>query len=407
MSPRSTERAGIFVLVNVLALTFFNATGTPDVQNWLDWMRQVNRFGLHDGYSNIAANYPMNYPPFSVTLLFAAARAARALDVSLFAGLKASLMLFLLATGLTLWAWTRDWLLAAALELALLPCTAALGYVDIYFALPLLLALWALERERFSLFGFCFAVAALTKYQPLVIAPFLALYLLHDGWGRRATSSLRGGLAALLIAGVGFGSALIRSFVLAFEPLNLSGNALNFWWLVTHALHSFYPEEFGGLYRGASDRIHNPIASGWSSLLIRLPFLVSYGLTLLAFARGRRDYSRLLAYSTLGFLAYFMFNLQVHENHLVLVVVLTAIAAAREPANIEPFLTWSLVANINMFVFYGLAGTGPPFSRVVGVDMAVPLAAVNVLLFALAFTRLALPFNWRSKRVAQVDAPTP
>jgi hypothetical protein len=43
----------------------------------------------------------------------------------------------------------------------------------------------------------------------------------------------------------------------------------------------------------------------------------------------------------------------------------------------------ALAANLNLVMFYGFDGLAPPFSRVVGLDLTLPLAALNVALFAL------------------------
>jgi hypothetical protein len=45
------------------------------------------------------------------------------------------------------------------------------------------------------------------------------------------------------------------------------------------------------------------------------------------------------------------------------------------------------VFNVNLWVFYGATGQ-LPMSRVLGIDLALPLAALNLWLFALAFTAL-------------------
>ena len=58
----------------------------------------------------------------------------------------------------------------------------ALGYSDIYFAPALILSLWMLKEGRWLWFSLSFAVGALIKWQPMIIAPFCLLYILgiHD-----------------------------------------------------------------------------------------------------------------------------------------------------------------------------------------------------------------------------------
>jgi hypothetical protein len=44
--------------------------------------------------------------------------------------------------------------------------------------------------------------------------------------------------------------------------------------------------------------------------------------------------------------------------------------------------------NANMILFYGLTGSGLPFSRVVGVDLALIFACANVIYFLVAIAPL-------------------
>jgi hypothetical protein len=379
LDPRTAQRASLLLFVSLLAPLFLKASGTTDVEIWLHWMRQIASKGLLTGYGEMEADYP----PLGFAILWGVAKLSLGLEISLFAGLKASLLLALLLTIAVFWAWTRDAVLSAALELVLIPSAVCLAYLDVYFAPVLLLALWALQRGRVGWFAALYTAACLIKWQPLVLLPFLAAYLLGDRvqW-RSAFRMLLPAIVALVPLLLLFGTEPVRAFWRVLRPLNLSAHALNVWWVVTHALHSLYPESFGALHRGVSDRIHTPVESWAGILLLRLPFLAFYGGTLALFLRRPRSFVSLVTYSLLGYLGYFMLSLEVHENHLFLAVLLSAVLLWLDRGQLVPFLTWAVASNANMIVFYGFAGTGLHFSRVLGIDMAVPLAVAFMGLFA-------------------------
>src|SRR5690606_2440813 len=51
-----------------------------------------------------------------------------------------------------------------------------LKYLDINYTPYLLISLFFLSRKYFFWFGVFFTIAALIKWQPLILAPFLAIY---------------------------------------------------------------------------------------------------------------------------------------------------------------------------------------------------------------------------------------
>src|SRR5262249_40600305 len=83
----------------------------------------------------------------------------------------------------------------------------------------------------------------------------------------------------------------------------------------------------------------------------------------------------------LGYLAYFTFNVGVHENHLFLPIILGLFLAAQNRSYLPLALATALIANLNLLVFYGIDGKGLPFDRVVGIDLSVVLAVLEVVFF--------------------------
>ena len=83
----------------------------------------------------------------------------------------------------------------------------------------------------------------------------------------------------------------------------------------------------------------------------------------------------------LGYLCYFTFYTGVHENHLFLIAILAVVLYWREENWRVNAVILLLMANINLFLFYGVDGHlhfPRSFARI---DIALPLAILNVLFF--------------------------
>src|SRR5205823_14814930 len=121
------------LVVTLIAVSFLYSPGTEDLGALHYWMGEVSYYGLIDGFANSSAvhPHPHDYPPMTFVILAAIARSSIALGVSKFIVLKCLLLFFLLATSVCFYWFTRNLFLTAALELALLLITVALGYIDI------------------------------------------------------------------------------------------------------------------------------------------------------------------------------------------------------------------------------------------------------------------------------------
>lgn len=377
---------GFLLLVNLIAASFFFSPGTGDVGTWETWMREISSYGVVGGFAHTGTDYP----PFAFIILGAVVRCAQAFAVPEVLVLKCSVLLFLFATTACFYWFTRNLVLSAALELTLVLNSVALGYVDIYFAPFLIAGLFLLGRQQF-ISGFLFyTVSCSIKWQPLIIAPFVCLYVLNAASGRatgrdRIKSQLAPfAVSALVILipifAVFSASALFDSFRRAMTYHKfLSGYALNLNWIETWALHLFQPEKYGALQNGAIDIfiVREPLVV-WPGKIL---FYFSYGAVLFVFARQAKTFERLIVYSMLGYLAYFSFNIGVHENHLFLVCCLAWILVFLEPAQLVRCINFSLAANANLFLFYGVFGqrVNPVIA---GVDITLLFAVANLCLFA-------------------------
>jgi hypothetical protein len=417
------RRLLIFLPGSLLALSLLNLPGMEDVGAWLDWMRSVDQFGVVEGYR--AQRW--DYPPLTYVILFGVVRLAQLFNLTPFLALKLSLLVFIGLTLLSFWLWTKNLALTALLQLTLLLNSVALGYLDLYFAPTLIFSLLALKNRRPFLFTLLFCITCLIKWQPLIISPFLLIYLLdikliffigagspHSGsrfgqnWARRPRpynvmmyfieSAKSGGLIGLALKDVlqlvvlpflvivvvlfsVWGLEPLRALHLAtLDPL-LSGNALNFNWILTHLLHLFYPGNFGGLTAGQAGYIEG-MPSASLAVIPKILFFGAYGLVFLNFLKRPRTFDSLLYSAFTGYFAYFLFNTGVHENHLFLALILVALLYSDNRKYFADFGLIAVMFNFNLLLFYGLDGKGLPFNRaVLGIDLALLLSIFNLLWF--------------------------
>jgi hypothetical protein len=258
-----------------------------------------------------------------------------------------------------------------------------------------LASLWALQAGRPVAFAVWFALSVLTKWQPLVAAPFLlpcalALFPMGASLPRRLLVLVGAGVTPLLLLLCVFGLEPLQAFGRTLHHPMLSANALNFDWLYTWVLHLMAPRRFGRL---AGGRVFIIETRDFALLLLpRLLFLASYGTALVRTWRtpAARTLAGALPLATLGYLSYFMFSPGVHENHLYGVAVLALSSAWIAPRAWPDLRPWVLFASLNLLLFYGLDGAGLRVSRVVGLDMSVPLAALALFFFARQYGRIVL-----------------
>jgi len=377
---------GLLVLVNLIALSFFFSAGTGDVSIWGTWMREIATSGLIGGYTASDTDYP----PLAFVFLAAVVKCAAAFGTDPFVVLKLSLFVFLLATALCFYWFTRNLILAAALELALILNSMALGYLDIYVAPCLIAAFFLLQRGHFTVGFILFGLSCSIKWQPLIIAPFICFYLLkaprpeassdNRGLARRflpfAISAVAIALPWFIIFGWKIFDALKRA--MTYHKF-LSAYGLNLCWIETWAFHLLNPDKYGPLQNGMIDIfiVRDPFVV-WPNKIL---FYASYAAILVAFARQPKTFERLVTYSILGYLAYFVFNTSVHENHLFLVCCLAWVLVFFQPDELVRCINLCLAANANLFLFYGAFGQrlNPVIA---GVDITLLFAIANICLFA-------------------------
>jgi hypothetical protein len=399
---------GLLLLVNLIALSFFFSPGTGDVWIWGTWMSEIANHGLIAGF----ASAKPDYPPLAFAILDGVVKCAEGFGTTQLVILKCSLLLFLFATTGCFYWFARNLVLTAVLELSLILSSVALGYLDIYFAPFLIGGLFLLQRQHLKSGFLLYAISCAIKWQPLIIAPFVCLYVLSAGKGKTGSLKIRTQLAPfalsvlllvipiLAVFGV---PAFFDSFkrALTYHKF-LSGYALNLPWIETWALHLFNPDKYPyghQLQQGIIDYaiVREPLVV-WPNKVL---FYLSYGAILFAFVRQTKTFERLILYSMLGYFAYFSFNTGVHENHLFLLSCLAWILAFIEPAQLLRAINFAVAMNANLFLFYGAFGSrlNPV---VAGFDITLLFAAANICLFAgfLVHTFKTDDVSWRFWRMS-------
>jgi hypothetical protein len=331
-----------------------------------------------------------DYPPFAFFVLAGVVGVAQTFAVSQFVVLKCALLLFLLASAACFYVFSRNLLLTAALEASLVLNSMGLGYLDIFFAPFLISALFLLRQNHLNTGLLCYVASCMFKWQPLIIAPFVCLYILSAARAQPAGQSrvrtqlspfLLSGLIIMVPALAIFGAPeLFDSFKRALTNHKfLSGYALNLPWMETWLLHLVAPEKYGALAKEGIDLIiiREPIII-WPNKIL---FYLTYAGILFAFARQTKTFERLIIYSLLGYFAYFCLNTGVHENHLFLICCLSWILVVLEPAQLTRMISFAIAANANLVLFYGAFGqrVNPVIA---GVDVTLLFAAFNLWLFA-------------------------
>ena len=313
------------------------------------------------------------------------------------------LIAFLLTAG-------RRWLGDSAAEMAALAIWlnpamilngAALGYLDIQMAALATIAVAAALHGRAGVAGALLAAAVLTKPQAIFAAPFVLIAAARQP--APVSRLLRCGSAGLVTSLLILAPIALRgawpNMIQAVRRLNahdmLSGEATNVWWIVTWLL-----------------RVVDEPDVGWWSALTRPARILSItrfselgypnarliGTTIVIAAvvwaavrawRARSDAVVVFAAAWAVF-AYATFQVQVHENHLLLAVPLAAIAASLDRRLTGVMVGISAIAALNMYLFQGISGGWQPIPvrTAAFVDTSVIVAGGAIVVFVLATRRL-------------------
>tara|TARA_S200000501_G_C20785136_1_gene726830 strand:+ start:1 stop:1254 length:1254 start_codon:yes stop_codon:yes gene_type:complete len=379
------------LMLSVFSLTFLHSRGTHDRITWEHWAEKSNNFGFIKAYE---MNSSHSYPPLSFVILDFVGKVSKIFKIELFGGIKISITLFLFLTSICFFYFTKDIYLSLILHLSLLLNSISLGYIDVYFAPFLILALYFLKNNNFNIFSIFFSISIFIKWQPIILIPFIILYLmkintLKNQWFYINILSPIVFISTTII--IIFGLFPIMNTLIAATSHNLlSGNALNFNWILTHFLRLFNPSYYGGFIDGKCTYI---IATSIKEVIVsRFIFISLFVTAMVSFWNKKSSFENFLLFSILGYWSYFTFNIGVHENHLFIVNILSLLLYSVNKNYLSLAITLTLMSNINMFLFYGIDGSGLPFNRAILnlLDTAFLISIFNVLIFVLFWFKYVL-----------------
>ena len=369
------ESVFIAIIVLLISIVFFNSPGTSDVKEDFRWITNAEKLGLRAGYVENGDSYPPLIPLF----LFYVSKLAGKFDLTVFVGFKLALYSFLCLTAIVFYLGTRNLFLTSTMILAFVLNSLALCYLDIFLVPTLLLSYFALAQNRLTAFAVLFSVSCMIKFQPLLFLPPIAIYLMSQNTVRALL--VRVVLPAFIVTLIFllfFRLELLMAFARAlFFHHQLSANAANVNWILTYLLHLIEPDKFGPLVDGRVDFISTTDPMLW--VPSKIIFISGYLLNLRHFSQQEKSFVNLLIFSLIGYLIYFTFNTGVHENHLFPAMLLAFLLCAKNPIFVRSCVIISAISNLNLVLFYGINGSGLPFSRVVGLDLSILLAGVTAL----------------------------
>ena len=405
---RINERAGrlaVFGLIIIgMTLCLVRDPGTGDVPFSISWITRMPPVGPFAGYARIVPvpDLGVNYPPLSILALWSSLRLGAMAGLSDVLSYKTGIALCTLASVLLALRRERSIERAGLLFMLTAPFGLLLGYYDIVYLPFFLIALWAAMDGRWGVAGAALALASLVKWQPLILAPVLAIGMLRASRSLRQLS--RHAAPALLVAAVVLGLFGVQptwqAFRMALHNGYLSGQAVNGGWFVSWLMEA---ARYGGHHLmpdGSVDMIFQDIdvtnpATGPDALArtaLRMLFWASYVAVMGVFLSGNATPAAFIRAALAASLAQFTWNVGVHENHLFVPMIVAYVGWTA--AAVPLFYLWSIasLAVFNMITFYG-TGDDPGFSRVAGIDGTVLLSVASMILFFLVCSQ-----QWKASR---------
>lgn len=381
------------VIVIIDFLVFFRAEGTGDIrEHFIYWIDNVYQYGFRQGFIENADMYPplstiLMYIGSRIFFIFENAQAIRGMD-----------LLMLLVCGLwIIYKYNKPeygfWMIVSCL------LSVHLGFIDALVFPFLIIAFYFLQKERYCLFAVFFTLCCCVKMQPLIIAPMLVCYFITISNKKPYFSApikriLQMGICAILtlapfflIYGIKPIMKCIRSGLIApgFSP-----NGLNFIWIVQYFLEMYFPDKTMPLTDGLPEIYWGP--HGVMLIFNYVFWFIFIALVIFTLLLNRKNPVIILKICIIEYTFYFLFKLAVHENHLILAMVLTAILLCLEDTMINRwiFMVYAFITNMNMYLFYGITGityfhnlsvANIPNSVILASANTVVLLGINLLLF--------------------------
>lgn len=354
--------------------------GTYDVSTFRRWASFALTKGVPNAYSRTPVTpggiaHPPDYPPLTVYILSGVMRVATVIDPApgfetraFSIGLKAlivllrvivvALVVFLARRATSDPGLARSVALAYWLNPALILNGPVLGYLDPLCWIPGLFAIVAAALGFAGTAGVLAALSLLIKPQGVFfLLPVAAILWRSRDFGF-PRAALNGGLVCLLSVLpflLSTPAGFMRSLRVNLTEDLLSGDAMNVWWLINGvgvlATHGWSAME------GRMPTLPLSVFSefvGFNPRPFAAAFVIAVALWAFWHVRSRRDFALSAAMAAFVVHAYFVFAINVHENHLVYAIPLVGLAALTDARYWRLYVGLSAFVLMNLLVFYGL-----------------------------------------------------
>ena len=379
VSVQSGSLSVAFALVAITwCIMLISHPGMVDVRLFETWVAGARSLGLVDQFQR----QDSEYGPLSLVIMTGFSFITGG---DPFWAVKMSAFVATMISGALVWRFNGSLAVAVGVVLALSVPSIALGFIDVLY-MPFLIIMvrnWTLGKIPSG--WVAFVVACLIKPSPLLLGPVVALFWLRslvahaEGTRlRRASLDLGPALILYLLTLLLFGLDVVLGLwrAVATSHVALSSGAFNLPWLWTILENAA---------RGESDltiHIHRFDTSqviGWG---FRLAFVLAYLIAMRVLWRGKSArVAELLSSATLAFMAYYMFNLGVHGNHVLLLVgwcFAGVSVGACKMRTLTPLLCVSIAPIVMHYGFFDIA------SRTLNLDNSVLLAVVVPMVLCLS-----------------------
>lgn len=372
----------IFVIIDFFV--FFNSPGTGDIRDhFVYWIDNVDIYGFRQGFIENADMYP----PLSTFLMYIGSRIFFFFENA--PAIRATGCIALLVCGLwIIYKYQKPeygfWLVFSCL------ISVHLGFIDALVFPFLIIAFYYLHKQKYLLFAVFFTLCCCVKMQPLIIAPILFCYFVTVSTQKPHISIpvkkiLQMALCVIitllpffLIYGI---IPIIECIKSGLSAPGFSPNALNFIWVVQYFVELVFPEKTQPLVDGLPSIYWTPHGKMlYFDYIFWLAFVVLCVFTIFL---KRKTPQIILKICIIEYTIYFLFKLAVHENHLILAMVLAGILLCLEDtmANRWIFIFYIFATNMNMYLFYNLTGWGGFHVFSIGqIPNSVILAVANTII---------------------------
>jgi hypothetical protein len=386
-------QAARILLVGLIAASLVTALvkapGTFDDYAFVQWGKTLVLDGPFEGYGLLRHQTELNYPPLGLFIIWLSLVAGHAAGLSDLLSFKLPLAMGGLAAIPVAWWCNRSADEALLLTLIITPFGLILGYTDVVYLSFLLAALYAGAAARFAVAGLALAVAALIKWQPIVLAPIFLLAAFRarrSFWDLGVILAPTAVLVGLVLAVFG-PVACFDVFITATKDEYVSGQGANAGWLLSYVFEVLHVDGLRLQPNGMVAILQTPSPAAvvaWAMLGLRIVFYLLFAASLGIYMAGRRTGAAFLTSALSCCVVQFSWNSGVHENHFFPSMVIAFAGWQMGVVDRFVFAAVAAVAVLNVMLFYGL-GDGFSFGDLAGFDGTVLLAAAELVLFGLVF----------------------